>query len=64
MWTTLQQFWRYFSIGFIIAFVIYLFVRWDADQVILGMVISAVVGLALGIALLFLQHRYPEPGER
>ena len=64
MWTTMQQFWRFFSIGFIIAFVAYLFVRWDADKVITGVAIAAAVGVALAIVIFFLQRRFPEPTDR
>ncbi|HEX6030265.1 MAG TPA: hypothetical protein VFY90_02460 [Tepidiformaceae bacterium] len=64
MWHTMQRFWRFFSLGFIVAFVIYLFVRWDADQVLLGVVISAVVGVVLAIAIFFLQRRFPEPDQQ
>jgi hypothetical protein len=60
----MQQFWRYFSIGFIVAFVIYLFARWDADAVILGVVISAAAGLVVAVAIFFLQRRFPEPGQQ
>jgi mannose/fructose/N-acetylgalactosamine-specific phosphotransferase system component IIC len=64
MWHTLQRFWRFFSIGFIIAFVIYLFARWDADAVILGVVISAAVGVVVAVVIFFLQRRFPEPNEQ
>lgn len=60
MWTVLRRFWHFFTIGFIVAFVIYLFVRWDADKVIVGVLISAGVGVALAIAIFMLERRWPE----
>ena len=50
----------YFLVGFIITFVIYLFVRFDADQVILGVVIGAVGGVALAAGLFWLGRRFPD----
>ncbi len=53
----------YFLIGFVITFVAYLFVRFDADKVILGVVIGAVGGIVLGIALFWLEHKFPDEPE-
>lgn len=50
----------YFLIGFLITFIIYLFVRFDPDKVILGVVISAVGGVALATVLFWLGRRFPE----
>ena len=50
----------YFLIGFLITFIIYLFVRFDPDQVILGVVISAVGGVAMAAVLFWLGRRFPD----
>ena len=50
----------YFLIGFLLTFIIYLFVWFDPDQVILGVVISAVGGVAMAAALFWLERRFPE----
>jgi len=60
MWTFLRRQFTYFLIGFIVTFVIYLFVRFDADQVVLGVVIGAVGGAVLAIALFLLERRFPD----
>lgn len=60
MWTALRRFWQYFLIGFIVTFLIYLFVRYDADQIILGVVIAAGGGLLLAGVLFLLERRFPE----
>lgn len=49
-----------FLVGFVVAFVIYLFVRFDADKILLGVVIGFVAGIALCIALIVLQRRFPD----
>ncbi len=64
MWTRLRRLLNYFLIGFVITFVIYLFVRYNADQIILGIVIGAVGGTALTIAIMFLERRFPEQNPR
>ncbi|MCC6383230.1 MAG: hypothetical protein IT304_12045 [Dehalococcoidia bacterium] len=60
MWTAIRRFFHFFTIGFIVAFVIYLFVRWDVDKVIVGVVIGAAGGVVLGIAIFLLERRFPE----
>jgi ABC-type nitrate/sulfonate/bicarbonate transport system permease component len=50
----------YFLIGFVVTFIIYLFVRFNADQVILGMVIGAVGGFAVMAALFWLERKFPD----
>ncbi len=59
----------YFLIGFVIAFVIYLFVRFNADQIILGVVIGAGAGVGLCVGIALLERRFqdsakPAVGER
>jgi hypothetical protein len=49
-----------FLVGFVVAFIIYLFVRFNVDQVVLGVVIGAGAGLALNVTLYLLERRFPE----
>lgn len=60
MWHFLRRQLTYFLVGFVITFVIYLFVRFNADAVLLGLVIGAVGGLALAAALFWLERRFPD----
>lgn len=60
MWHFLRRQLNYFLIGFVIAFVVYLFFRFDANDVILGVLIGIVAGVALSIGLFFLERRFPE----
>ena len=60
MWTALRKFWEFFLIGFIVTFVIYLFVRYNADQILLGIVIAVGGGIALAAAIFLLERRFPE----
>ena len=50
----------YFLIGFVIAFVIYLFVRYNADQIILGVVIGAGGGVGVSAVMWYLERRFPD----
>ncbi len=49
-----------FLIGFVIAFVIYLFVRFDPNKVLVGVGVSAAAGVALMIALALLERQFPD----
>lgn len=60
MWTFLRRQLNYFLIGFIISFIVYLFIRFDADAVLMGVVIGVVGGAVLSTALFYLQRRFPE----
>lgn len=63
MWRRIRQATLYFLLGFTVVFVVYLFLRFNADQVLLGMAIGAVAGIIVAAALLWLEHRFPdEPG--
>ncbi|MDA1002966.1 MAG: hypothetical protein O3B31_06405 [Chloroflexi bacterium] len=59
MWRRIRQIAFYFLIGFTVAFVAYLFIRFDADQVLFGMLIGAVAGVAVAAFLLWLERRFP-----
>lgn len=52
-----------FLVGFVVAFVVYLFVRFDPDKVLLGVVISAVVGVALNFGVAVLERQFPDKGD-
>jgi len=60
MWHFLRRELTYFLVGFVITFVIYLFVRFNADAVLLGLVVGAVGGLALAAGLFWLERRFPD----
>jgi mannose/fructose/N-acetylgalactosamine-specific phosphotransferase system component IIC len=60
MWSFLRRQFLYFLIGFVLTFVIYLFVRFDADKVLLGVAIGAVGGILAAIVLFALERRFPE----
>ena len=66
MWQFLRRQLNYFLIGFVVSFVVYLFIRYDADDVLLGVVIGIGCGLALSIGLFMLERRFPNaapPGD-
>lgn len=63
MWTFLRRQLNYFLIGFIVTFSIYLFVRYDADQIILGLVVGAIGGGLLATALFLAERRFPDRPE-
>jgi multisubunit Na+/H+ antiporter MnhE subunit len=60
MWRTIRQAALYFLVGFTIAFLVYLFIRFDPGRVLVGMAIGSAAGLALAAVLLWLEHRYPD----
>jgi mannose/fructose/N-acetylgalactosamine-specific phosphotransferase system component IIC len=60
MWIALRRYTNYFLVGFVVAFLIYLFVRYDADEIIVGIVISACVGILLCLVIFILERRFPE----
>ena len=65
MWAFFRRQALYFLVGFVIAFVIYLFIRFDTDAVLLGIGIAAVAGVALSVFLWWLEGRFEEqPGQQ
>jgi ABC-type nitrate/sulfonate/bicarbonate transport system permease component len=60
MWSFLRRQFLYFLIGFVVAFIIYIFARFDSDKVLLGILISALVGLVLSGFLFYLERRFPD----
>jgi cell division protein FtsW (lipid II flippase) len=60
MWSFLRRQLLYFLVGFVITFVIYLFVEWEADKVVTGAAIAIAGGIVLSLGLFFLERRFPE----
>ena len=60
MWRRIRQALLYFLMGFTIAFLIYLFIRFDAAQIMFGVAIGTVVGVITAGGLLLLEHRFPD----
>lgn len=60
MRTFLRRSALYFLTGFVITFIIYLFVRFDAGDVILGVFIAAGGGIAVTVGLTWLGRRFPD----
>jgi ABC-type uncharacterized transport system permease subunit len=58
MFRALRRYLNAVLIGFIITFVIYLFVRFDADKIITGIVISLVGGVGLLVLYIFLDRKF------
>jgi hypothetical protein len=51
---------EYFMIGFIITFIVYLYIKLDGDDLLLGIIIAAAGGIALAVALFILGSRFPD----
>ena len=64
VWHRIRQVALYFLLGFTVAFVIYLFLRFNADQVLLGMAIGAAAGLVTAAGLMWLEHQFPDDARR
>lgn len=60
MWALVRRLALYFLVGFVVAFTVYLFIRFDSDAVLLGMGIAAVAGFALAALLWWLDNRYEQ----
>jgi membrane associated rhomboid family serine protease len=60
MWRFLRREFLYFLVGFVATFVVYLFIRFDADKVLLGVAIGAIGGILLAILIFVLERRFPE----
>lgn len=59
MWNFLKRQLTYFLIGFVITFVIYLFVVFDADKILLGLAFGIIGGMAAMGGLFWLEHQFP-----
>ncbi len=60
MWAALRRFWRFFLLGFVVVFVVYLYFRLDQGELVVGLLLGAAGGLALSIGLFALERRFPE----
>lgn len=60
MWQFIRHYTNYLLIGFVLTFIVYLFIRFDSDKVILGVVIGIGGGLILATALFWLERRFPD----
>ena len=60
MWSTLRRLWHFFLAGFVATFVVYLFIRFDANKVLLGIIIGAAGGLVISVIIFALERRFPE----
>ncbi|MGI8927064.1 MAG: hypothetical protein ACR2HN_10525 [Tepidiformaceae bacterium] len=60
MWSFLRRYTNYFLLAFLVTFIIYLFIRFDPDEVLLGVAIAAGVGFVVCILLLWLERRFPD----
>ncbi len=57
MMRALRRYLNAVLIGFIVTFVLYLFVRFDADKIVLGIVIALIGGAAALAAYIFLDRK-------
>jgi hypothetical protein len=60
MWQFLRRQTLYFLIGFVITFIVYLFIRFSADAVILGVAVAACGGIGASVVLFMLERRFPD----
>lgn len=60
MWHFLRRMVQFFLAGFILTFLIYLFAKFGADDVFLGILIGLGGGVAVTVAVAFLERRFPE----
>lgn len=60
MWTFLKKQALYVLAGFVVTFVVYLFVQFDSDRVLLGILVGAGGGVALALVLFLLERRFPD----
>lgn len=58
MWAFFRRQGLYFLIGFVVAFVVYLFVRFNADAVTLGILIAIGFGAATSAFFWWLERRF------
>ena len=60
MWSFLRREFLYFLVGFVATFIVYLFIRFDPDEVLLGVAIASVGGIILAIVLFYLERKFPD----
>ena len=60
MWTFLRRESRFFSIGFIVTFIVTLFVRFDPTDILTSIAIGAAGGFLLAVVLWYLERKFPD----
>lgn len=60
MWSAVRRLLRFFTIGFIVTFIVTLFIQFDANDVVLSLVIGAAGGVVVAVVLFFLERRFPD----
>ncbi|GBD24268.1 hypothetical protein HRbin29_01946 [bacterium HR29] len=60
MWSFLRRQALIILAGFVVTFLVYLFVRFNADDILLGMAIGAGAGVALAVIIFLLERQFPE----
>lgn len=60
MWGFFRRSTLYFLIGFIVAFVIFLFFKLSNGELMAGLAIGAVSGVVVTIAIFVLERRFPD----
>lgn len=62
MWNFLRRQSLYFLVGFIVAFVVYLFIKIGANDVLWGIAVGAAGGIVVSIAFFYLERKFPDNG--
>ncbi|MCS7294016.1 MAG: hypothetical protein RMK15_01585 [Chloroflexota bacterium] len=60
MWSFLRRQALIILAGFVVTFLVYLFVRFNADDILVGMAIGAGAGVALAVVIFLLERQFPE----
>lgn len=60
MWSYLRRMTQFFLAGFVITFLVYLFIRIGTSEVVYGALISVAGGIILCLAITLLERRFPE----
>lgn len=50
----------WFLIGFVAAFLVYLFIKFDANEIFEGLSIAVAVGFGVSVLVFFLERRFPD----
>ncbi len=62
MWSFLRRQSLYFLTGFVATFLVYLFIKIGARDVLWGMAFGAMGGLVLSAIIFFLERKFPDRG--
>lgn len=60
MWHFLKRQALYFLVGFVITFLVYLFIRFESDKVLFGILVGAIGGVVIAILIFMLERRFPD----